>query len=431
MIKKKIKNTKLFYTFYKSKLYKIFVIIKYRNKLSKNIRKKISKLKLFYLYKILFPFIYNKNSKKTIDEKKVIFLEMRYNEISNPFHLIFNELNNNYDFDLKVHYLYKNNSSKKLKFNNTKDFIKDYATAKYVFLSEASREVSCVKKRTETKVIQLWHGCGAFKKFGMSTANLIFGAGKNIQLKYPFYKNFDLVQVSSKEVIWAYKKAMNIKEDNIITPIGVSRTDIFFDENFKEKSQKKFNKLFPNSENKKIILYAPTFRGRVINGKIKDCFDVELFNKELGNEYVLVMKYHPLILNRPQIDNTNSTFAKDFTNTMSIEELLCISDICISDYSSLIFEYSLFEKPLIFYAYDIDEYNDWRGFYYNYEEMTPGPIYTTNEEMIDYIKNLKTRFNKQEVIDFKEKFMSACDGKSTERVLDYTFGKALLENKKA
>ncbi len=85
---------------------------------------------------------------------------------------------------------------------------------------------------------------------------------------------------------------------------------------------------------------------------------------------------------------------------------------------------------MIFFAYDIDEYNDWRGFYYDYDELTPGPVYQTNEEIINYIKNIDTMFDKQQVTDFKNKFMRSCDGHSTERILEMVFGEALKANKR-
>lgn len=108
----------------------------------------------------------------------------------------------------------------------------------------------------------------------------------------------------------------------------------------------------------------------------------------------------------------------DVTTDLDIDKLLCVSDICISDYSSLIFEYSLFERPMIFYAYDLEDYFDWRGFYYNYDDLTPGPVVTETEEIIDYIQNLDTRFDKEQVHVFREKFMSACDGCATDRIME-------------
>ena len=304
--------------------------------------------------------------------------------------------------------------------------IRDIADAKYVFLNEASNVVSSVPMRPETIQTQLWHGCGAFKKFGMSTADMIFGDNRKNMLKYPFNKHYTHVTVSSPEVVWAYEEAMNLKpEDGIVKPVGSSRTDVFFNKEFIEQAYEKLHTLMPESKGKKVILFAPTFRGRVAKAQSPDCFDVEQFYKNFSDEYVLIFKHHPLVRVRPEIPEEYSRFAVDFTDTMTIDELLCVSDICISDYSSLVFEYSLFERPMLFYAYDLDEYFDWRGFYYDYFELAPGPICKTNEEMIDYIKNIDERFDKDRVIAFKEKFMSACDGHATERIENLVFGNAL------
>ena len=74
---------------------------------------------------------------------------------------------------------------------------------------------------------------------------------------------------------------------------------------------------------------------------------------------------------------------------------------------------------MIFFVYDIEDYYDWRGFYFSFDELAPGLQAKTNEEMLDYIEHLDERFDKQAVKDFRNRFMSACDGKSTERILSY------------
>ena len=212
---------------------------------------------------------------------------------------------------------------------------------------------------------------------------------------------------------------MNLKhEDNIVRPAGVSRTDVFYDPEFIQSARDEVLKVFPEIGDRKIILYAPTFRGRTKSATTPDCLDVAAFAKHFSKDYVLLLKHHPMVKKRPLIDPEYADFAKDVTTELNIDTLLCVSDICISDYSSLIFEYSLFERPMIFYAYDLDDYFDWRGFYYKYDEMTPGPIFKTNEEMIDYIEHVDERFDREEVRIFKEKFMGACDGHATDRIWD-------------
>ena len=218
-------------------------------------------------------------------------------------------------------------------------------------------------------------------------------------------------------------KNENLKNTpEVIKPLGISRTDVFFNQEFIKNAYEKLYAVFPQAEGKKVILYAPTFRGRVAKAKAPDKLDVPMFMNELRDEYVLVIKQHPLVKKLPEIPEECKDFAIDVTNSMQIDDLICTADICISDYSSLIFEYSLFERPMIFFAYDIDEYNDWRGFYYDYEEMTPGPIFTKNEEMIDFIQHVDERFDLQQMQAFREKFMGSCDGHATERIMKITFG---------
>ena len=82
------------------------------------------------------------------------------------------------------------------------------------------------------------------------------------------------------------------------------------------------------------------------------------------------------------------------------------------------FEYSLFERPMVFFAYDKEEYDDWRGFYYDYEDLTPGPVFKSNQPMIEYLKNVDTLFDKKRVVEFRKRFMSACDGRATDRIIE-------------
>ncbi|MDO5520775.1 MAG: CDP-glycerol glycerophosphotransferase family protein [bacterium] len=405
----------------KEKLKKTFVLDVYLW-CKKNLKRVKNRCSKYYLLRYHFPKEYNKYKKLPVQEDKVVFVEVRLPEVTNSFKLLYDELVRNYELDVHCHFLRNSFVSKKEYNKRCTEMIRDIATAKYVFVNEASNVISSVKMRPETIVTQTWHGCGAFKKFGFSTAELIFGDNRKEMLKFPYYKNYTNVTLSSPEVAWAYEEAMNLHDHKeVLKPVGTSRTDVFFDEDFKAKAYEKLHDIMPSSIGKKVILFAPTFRGRVANGQSPDMLNVEMFHKALSEEYVLIFKHHPLVKRPPKISPVFDEFAQDFTNTMSIEELLCVADICISDYSSLVFEYSLLERPLIFFSYDLNEYFDWRGFYYDYYELAPGPIFTKNLEMIDYIKNIDTRFDKQRIIDFKNKFMSSCDGHATERIIDLVF----------
>ena len=390
-------------------------------KIIKTIKKRARKLQKYLMLKVVYPRLYKKCAKQPVDERKIIFVEMRSPHLSDNFRLLHDKIMQNYDMDVKVHFMLDNIVTNEERIAKGKALLRDVATAKYIFIGDTSTVLGGVNLRPETKYIQLWHACGAFKRFGMSTAELIFGGSRQEQELYPGHKNYTMVSVSSPEIIWAYEEAMSLKQ-GVVQALGVSRTDIFYDDAVIKAAQEKLWQFMPESIGKKVILYAPTFRGRVLKAKAPDQLDVSLFKDNFSDEYVLLTKHHPFVKKLPVIEPENAGFAVDVTNDFSIDELLCVADICISDYSSVVYEYSLLERPMIFFAYDLDDYNDWRGFYYDYNELTPGPICQDNESMIDYIREIDTQFDKQKVADFREKFMCACDGRATQKIFDEVFG---------
>ncbi len=386
------------------------------------------RIRRYHLLRVTLPKIYNSHLDEPLDERKVIFIEHRLPQLSNSFELLYNTLRDDYNFDIHIHYLRSAYVDRRHYVANCKALFHDMATAKYVFVSESINIMGCFDRREGQQIVQLWHACGAFKRFGLSTGEMIFGMSTKDQRRYPCNTNYTSVTVSSPEVRWAYAEALDMKDrEELIKPLGTSRTDIFFRPETKEAAFKHLYEKFPAARGKKVILFAPTFRGRVKSATTAVEFDPEKFYQAFKDEYVLIMKHHPMVREIPELPGyMKNSFAYDATRTMSIEDLLVVSDICISDYSSLIYEYSLFTRPMLFYAYDLDEYFDWRGFYYPYEELTPGPVCKTNEEMIDYIQHVDERFDPQVVIDFRERFMSACDGHATERILLETMGEETL-----
>ncbi|MBQ3292641.1 MAG: CDP-glycerol glycerophosphotransferase family protein [Mogibacterium sp.] len=309
---------------------------------------------------------------------------------------------------------------------NAREFIRDMATAKAVFISTANDLLSQFDVRPETKIIQLWHGVGAFKKVGYSTiGNSHFGKSEKAREEYNQYRNYTYVTVAGEEQIWVFEDAFRISRDTgVYKPIGIARTDVFFQEDYLRKQRNMLNKAFPACKNKKLILYAPTFRGSVAKAKAPDKLDIRLLAKSLPDDYVLLIKHHGLCKDIPPIPaDLKNKFAFDMNEkeVLTIEGLLGVADILITDYSSVGFEFAIREKPMIFFAYDLDDYIDKRGMYFDYEDITPGPICSTTEEIADYICNLDERFDIEEVRAFRKKYVDACDGHAIERTI------ALLE----
>nr|WP_261428768.1 CDP-glycerol glycerophosphotransferase family protein [Xiamenia xianingshaonis] len=369
-------------------------------------------------------------AKKPVNPKKVLFMDTEERNFPDNFRLVWDRLQAHGGFETQFISLEQNHVSMIKYFQNCIDFVRQAADAAYVFLVDGSYVTSCLPLRPETQVIQLWHACGAFKKWGMSTADLIFGCDAQTLRKHPFYRNLSLVTISSPDVAWAYIEAMMLEDTpEIVQPLGVSRTDVFFDEGFLAEARARVTKVVPALSGKKAILYAPTFRGFVSSAKGPDALDVSAMKEALGEEYVLLVKHHPFVKVPPTIPESCASFAFDVSGKLPIEELLCVADVCVSDYSSVVFEYSLFGRPMAFYAYDLDDYQDWRGFYYNYDELTPGPVFQTSEDLIDYLTHIEERFDPETVASFRRKFMSACDGHATDRICKAVFGQELRQSK--
>lgn len=374
------------------------------------------------LFDFVLPTEYRRAARSPIDHKTALFVEETKPSPSDNFVLMMRELEKR-GFSCRFISLGHYRVGTLPYYRHCMKMVRQAATSRLVFLSEASAPMSCVPLRKGTDVVQLWHACGAFKKFGMSTADKIFGDSREEKKRHPYYENLSLVTVSSSEVVWAYVEAMDLGETpDVVKPVGVSRTDVFFDEGYLEEQRQLVATRVPQTVGKKVILYAPTFRGRIADAEGPDQLDVSLLKERLADDYVLLIKHHPFVKNRPAIPDVCSDFAFDVSETLPIEAAMVASDVCITDYSSLVFEYSLLDRPMAFFAYDLGDYDDWRGFYYDYDQMTPGPVCTTTRQLVDYVEHLDTRFDPDEVRAFREKFMGACDGHATKRILDTVLG---------
>lgn len=377
----------------------------------------MSQIVKWIVFKCIYPFWYFMCSKKRVEDRKILFVENHLPKLSDNYTLLYETLEKK-GYHLTVHYLQVADSSWKDIIPRTLHMLKDMATARCVFLSESNSVFGCIALRKETKLVQLWHACGAFKKWGFSVAEKSFGEDSKNLLRYSGHRNYTLVPVSGQAVCWAYAQAFGLSEQaGIIKPLGVSRTDMYYDVKAHARARQKLSKLPLSIGNRRVMLYAPTFRGDIKQAKAPDKLDIKQIYDRFHNEYVLFIKQHPFIRERMDIPKSCENFAMEITNQLTTEELLMTADLCITDYSSVVFDYSLMEKPMFFFAYDLEEYYDERGFYYPYEEFVPGPIVKNTSELIEGIENIK-QYDMEKIRKFKAAYMTGCDGHATERILE-------------
>ena len=350
-----------------------------------------------------------------IKQNRVTFISMRRTELSGNFEYVYNILKDKNNIDINFILCY--NDSVFLPLSKTIQFCYACAVSKVIVLDEFTPQIHYINLRKETRLIQLWHACGAFKTFGFTRLGKPAGSPQNTKM----HRSYDYVTVSSSYCKKCHSEGFGISDEKVV-PTGIARTDVFFDENYKQKVISDFYERFPQLRDKKIILFAPTFRGDVKEtaNYPMDKFDIETVIKELGEEYAIIIKHHPFVSESHPIPAAYSDRVIDLSDNTELNDLLFVTDIIITDYSSLIFEAALLKIPMLFYVFDLDEYIRDRDFYFDLRLNSPGKLVFSQNELIAAIK--KSDFETQRMNSFAEMFFDHFDGKSSERVAN------LIEN---
>lgn len=281
------------------------------------------------------------------------------------------------------------------------------ATAGYILLNDNFLPLAYMNIDKRAKVLQFWHGVGAFKRFGLSTEKDAVTRKAVVQGN----KRVTHLFVSSKQVCPYYEEAFGIDRSHIFVT-GIPVTDFYFDDRKKAYAANRFYKKYPQLKDKKIVLYTPTFREtKKENDQILQKFDVEKLIAALGEDWVVLVRLHPQIRGAmPKLPSQ----CIDVTEYPDIKDLFIASDVLINDYSSTVVEYVLLQKPIILYAYDLEEYD--RGFYKSYKDNAPGVLARTMDEVVEAFSDLNVHSKKYQ--DFTKFQYDYLDGNATKRIVD-------------
>ncbi len=289
------------------------------------------------------------------------------------------------------------------------------STSKTIFMDNVFLPFSKIKVKDNTRLIQLWHGTGAIKKFGLECED---GWIKTLGIDTNRKTTHFIVGSSwMKEV---YKKAFGAEDEKIFN-IGCPRTDLYFNRHILQERWDKFFNDYPGLVDKKIILYAPTFRDNQKKlDEIQIHLDIDKLMSKLDDGYVLGLRLHPHVSSNidlgKYISESNQSRVYDFSHYNKLNTLLVCCHVLITDYSSIIYEYALTRKPMIFYPYDLDEFEkSGRGFYGDYRSTVPGPIAFETDEIVNII-NKKGNSDIYNINEFLDIYLENCDGNSRERL---------------
>ncbi len=346
------------------------------------------------------------------EEKEVLFLSDSREGYTGNFAFVKEEIERVGGYHITG--IFKKNLKQKRKMRDRFLLVKSLARAKYVFVDDFYPIVYPISFKKGKKLIQLWHAMGAYKTVGYARMGKPGGPkGYNYT-----HRNYTGTIVSSESIRKDYARAFGIDIAKVHA-LGIPRTDIFFDQQYASSIRQQLYTKYSQLQGKKIITFAPTFRG---NGQATAYYDFSLIDfakikeKFADKGYACIIKLHPFIKNRPDF-SFQDDFYLDLSEEREINDLLFITDILITDYSSVIYEYSFFKKPVLFYVPDLEEYISSRDFFYDFEKYNYGVAVRTMDELLDGIENATVK--EQKMKEFYDYFCSACDGKSTERVVQY------------
>lgn len=287
------------------------------------------------------------------------------------------------------------------------------ATSAYVFLDNEFLPMAYLHFPKNVKVIQLWHGTGTIKRFGQDV-----NTGTLKKLEYRANQRITHLIVNSEAVKTEYASAFAVDPARIYV-IGNPRTDRMLDHQYLTRKTEQFYRDYPEMKGKRCILYAPTFRdAEVTDPKLH--LDLQKTADSLAEDEVFFIRLHPHIAShlKETLAGWQEKGIYNVSEYPEIATLLAAADVLITDYSSIVFEYCLLERPMLFFAYDLKEFEKMgRSFYRDYRSFVPGQVVETEEELLACLK--ERNYTKKE--SFVRENFPLLDGNATSRLFALIF----------
>lgn len=269
-------------------------------------------------------------------------------------------------------------------------------------------------KRKGQIYLQTWHGT-PLKKMGIDQKNISQGRELN-RLKHQV-SAWDYFITPNRYSTEIFKRAFLYQKDILET--GYPRNDILVKK--PEEICEKVRRYFNLSHDKRVVLFAPTFRDWNSRSFYKTFKDIQLLSQQVDDNTVILLRLHYLLAAKAsQIELSGNVINASLYP--DIQELYLITDVLITDYSSVMFDFAVLRRPIILYCYDLEEYVYHRGTYFDIVEHAPGPVCRTIEEVIDVLKNPATLIKYNDALNrFAQTFAELEDGHASERVIEKVF----------
>ena len=281
-------------------------------------------------------------------------------------------------------------------------------TSRLVVVDNAYLPVHVAPHRAATEVVQVWHAEGALKRFGLD------GIRPPEEPERTFlHRHYDWVVTSGEASREAWSRALRTPVERVLA-LGSPRTDLFFDDAALAEARARILAAYPVLAGRRVVLYAPTFRGRGRGKRPSAGLDVVRLRAALPESDALVLKSHPN-LDRRLV--TTDGFDVIVDQQLDLNELLTVSDVLITDYSSSIFDVALLRRRLLLLVDDLEAYERDPGLYLDYRTEMIGTQVVDTDGAIEAL--LEDRFDLGPYEAFIERHLGASDGHASSRFVEH------------
>lgn len=285
----------------------------------------------------------------------------------------------------------------------------------FITALKAKYWISCVNierglhfKKKNTVYLNTWHG---------ASINLCGNAVSN-------RKDFHFEHIDYFCICSEFERDYVIRDFNIrseaVLPCGYPRNDELYAATSETVAE--YRKMLGIPENKKVIVYAPTWRDSNDGGasyQLAPPIDWKKWQEKLGDKYVVLLRTHPYTTKLMNV--VFDDFVRDFTAYPNVNHMLIVADVLISDYSSISLDYSILGKPLICFGYDYEDYVKARGFYFDMEKVFPGGVVRDEDTVIERLMNMDYEAASSETRKFRDGHMEL-GGNATLTCINKVFG---------
>ncbi len=384
--------------------------------------------KILNKIKKLFVKLYQLCARAVPENKKLILFESSLfrGYTGNPRYIYEEIIRRNLDEKYKCAWVFRKHLLKDIKISGDPTIVSYksikffYYMASAAFIVSDSRLPRYLVQNKDVTYIQTWHGT-PLKKLALDMTSLDMAGNTNIER---YHDNFRLSASRWKYLLSqnpfstkTFKRCFAFEGE--ILEYGYPRNDVLVNSTNEDILAIKERLGLPRD--KKIILYAPTWRDNQFHKrgeyKFASALDFDMLRDFISDEYVVIVKYHYLI--KDNVDwGRYKAFVYQFGEGEDIASLYLVSDMLITDYSSVMFDYSVLLRPMIFFAYDLEDYQEGlRGFYFDFLDEAPGPVVKDTKSLIDTILNYDSNKWQEKYDAFNKKYNPFDDGKASSRVV--------------